>query len=99
MPAPSNGSEVVSVTYHLGDRVIQNVNVDLGVDVTELVELLIKAGYPIDKSTLNTNTRNQTLYVPVIQEAVIDFQRKHNLTADGKVGTSTISALRAAAVK
>ena len=78
----SPDTEFVSV-YSLGDRVLRLG--DRGVDVIELQQLLLVAGYQVGADGdfgLGTNA------------AVKTFQASQGLSADGVVGPGTISALR-----
>lgn len=87
----SNGNleEVVSTTYHKSNSKY-SVNLtylqigDRGRDVQILQELLIIHGYKVETSGS---------FDIVTKEAVQDFQKKNNLSADGIVGTKTMEKL------
>ena len=80
--------------FHLGDREIKNVNIDRGNDVTELVGKLISLGYGIDRSKLDIDAQNQTLYSPVIEKYVIDFKSKNGLSSTGVVDKATVQKIK-----
>ena len=58
-----------------------------GKDVTQMQELLMKAGEQLPKYGADGDFGNETL------EAVLSFQRKHGLEADGVVGKNTWAEL------
>lgn len=74
-----------SIVYHLGDRELEN-GCD-GDDVKELQRLLIGYGYSCGDYGIDGEFGDCT------EEAVIRFQRDHNLAADGIAGKDTIKAL------
>ena len=90
----SNVTPTQNQVFHLGDREIKNVNIDRGNDVTELVEKLIALGYEIDRSKLDIDAQNKTLYSPVVEKFVIEFKSKNGLSSTGVVDKATVQKLK-----
>lgn len=74
-------------SFVLGDRVLSRNGNDTGPDVVDLIKLLNALGYGLAADGA---------FGPAVETAVIDFQTKHQLTADGFVRLDTVAALRQA---
>ena len=90
----SNVKPTQNHVLHLGDRVIKNVNIDRGNDVTELVDILILLGYDINRNKLDIDAQNRALYSPVLEKAVIEFKSKNGLPSTGVVDKVTVQKLK-----
>lgn len=73
--------------FVLGDRVLSRDGIDSGPDVSALIGLLNELGYELF---------DDGLFGPAVERAVVDFQVKHQLVADGIVRPATVQALRLA---
>lgn len=80
-------------TLSLGDREIRYVNQDYGPDVAELIAILNSLGYGIDDAIVEYRYA-QPVYTLGIMDAVIDFQTKNGLVADGVVNDKTAGMLK-----
>ena len=78
----------VSITYKLGERILRNGSE--GEDVKELQSLLIQLDYDLGKWGADGDFGDAT------EIAVIAFQRKMKIAADGEVGPETIKAIETA---
>lgn len=86
IPSPSSSS----TNYSLGARTLKKFMI--GTDVTELVKILIAKGYLVAPDGYIIETRET--FTVIIENAVIQFQKDNNLTADGIVGPTTIYYLK-----
>ncbi len=73
--------------FVLGDRVLSRDGIDSGPDVSALIDLLVELGYEL---------MDDGQFGPAVERAVIDFQLKHVLVADGIVRGDTVQALKMA---
>lgn len=73
--------------FVLGDRELAKDGIDSGPDVSALIDLLVELGYEL---------LDDGLFGPAVERAVIDFQLKHELVADGIVRVDTVQALKQA---
>ena len=80
--------EDVAVEYTLGDRLLEN-GVE-GEDVKQLQESLIRLGYDCGRWGADGEFGDAT------EMAVMEFQKSHRLTADGRYGAKTHTALEKA---
>jgi len=87
-------------TVVLGTRELSYYESDpkKGTDVTELVNLLAKAGFSPDPSKIVMTNDGRTEFTKDIETAVRFFQAYNNLTPTGVADESTIKALRAKAL-
>ncbi len=76
--------------FSLGDRILR-LNMT-GMDVTELVNILLRKGYL--KSSDGQSYTQELQYSTVIQQAVQQFQKDNGLDPDGSVGPQTVSMLK-----
>lgn len=77
--------------YKLGDRVI--VRGDSGRDVRSVANILVKKLYIKPEAVIPTFD-NGALYDGALYEAVIEFQKRKGLPADGRVTEKVIKELR-----
>lgn len=67
---------------------------DSGNEVKEIQEMLLALGYTLTNKTSDKTKGADGIYGQLTKKAIIDFQRKVGLTADGLAGTATIAALK-----
>jgi murein L,D-transpeptidase YcbB/YkuD len=77
--------------YRLGDRVI--VRGDSGRDVRSVANILVKKLY-INADDIIPTFDNGALYDGVLYEAVVEFQKRKGLPADGRVTGKVVKELR-----
>lgn len=77
--------------YRLGDRVI--VRGDSGRDVRSVANILVKKLY-INADDIIPTFDNGALYDGVLYEAVVEFQKRKGLPADGRVTEKVVKELR-----
>ena len=77
--------------YKLGDRVI--VRGDSGRDVRSVANILVKKLY-INADDVIPTFDNGALYDGVLYEAVVEFQKRKGLPADGRVTGKVVKELR-----
>jgi hypothetical protein len=73
--------------FVLGDRVLSRAGNDVGSDVADLITLLIAVGSALPPSNV---------FDAAVEAAVIAFQTRHGLAADGVVRLDVVQALRQA---
>ena len=89
-----------NTTVSLGIRELSyyESNPKRGTDVTELVNLLTKAGFPPDPSKIVMTSTGKTEFTKDIETAVRLFQAYNNLTPTGVTDETTIKVLRSKAL-
>jgi len=86
-----------NTTIRLGIRELYYSENEMeGYDVTQLVELLTKAGYSPDPSKIH-KSGNKTTFTQDIETAVKMFQAYNGLAVNGEVNGPTLTKLRAKA--
>lgn len=85
-------SQIAKKVYILGDRILKKGM--KGHDVTELRNILVKKNYIKLKEGEEKVLVGETLFDEDIEKAVKQFQKDHQLSADGVVGTSTVYYLK-----
>ena len=86
-----------NTTIRLGVRNLSYSSDEMeGYDVTELVELLKKAGYAPDPSLIR-KSGNKTVFTQDVETAVKMFQAYNDLPVSGEVSQLTLTKLRAKA--
>lgn len=86
-------------TVILGTRELSysETSTDKGTDVTELVKLLTKAGFPPNPKKIVMTSDGRTEFTKDIATAVRFFQAYNNLRVTGRADDTTIKALKAKA--
>lgn len=69
---------------------------DSGDEVKEIQKMLLALGYPLTNKANDSTKGADGIYGQLTRKAVITFQKKVGLTADGLAGTETIAALKEA---
>lgn len=68
---------------------------DSGEEVKEIQEMLLQLGYTLTNKANDTTKGADGIYGQLTRKAIIEYQKKKGLTADGLAGTETIKALKA----
>ncbi|MPR37434.1 peptidoglycan-binding protein [Salmonirosea aquatica] len=89
-PQPPGLTAAAPRVFSLGDRILRLGMT--GMDVTELVNILLQKGY-LESSDGQSYTQ-ELQYSTVIQQAVQQFQKDNGLEPDGSVGPQTVSLLK-----
>lgn len=87
----SNSSSNDILIKNLGDRIIKEGM--RGTDITQLINILIKKGYLVLQDG-SKSVIGEYDYTSTISDAVKEFQKNNNQTADGIVGVETVYLLK-----
>lgn len=67
---------------------------DSGEEVKEIQEMLLQLGYTLTNKANDATKGADGIYGQLTRKAIIEYQKKKGLTADGLAGTETIKALK-----